>query len=94
MVNSYPLGFYTPSQLVQDAVRHGVEVRPVDVQYSQWDCTLERNPVDEPALRLGLRLVKGFGEPAALRICTARANAQFLDIDELAGKAYLSRKDL
>ena len=52
MLNSQPLGFYTPSQLVQDAVRHGVEVRAVDVMESGWDCTLEASPVrPEPALR-------------------------------------------
>ena len=94
MLNSYPLGFYTPSQLVQDAVRHGVEVRPVDVQHSEWDCTLEQSASGEPTLRLGLRMVKGFGEAAALCICAARKAGKFRDIDDLVDKANLSRKDL
>ncbi len=86
MLNSQPLGFYTPSQLVQDAQRHGVEVRPVDVLASEWDCTLEPpgaareadEPVTgegntlQPAVRLGLRMVAGLGEAAARRIVAAR----------------------
>ena len=57
LLNSQPMGFYAPSQLVQDARRHGVEVRPVDVTVSEWDCTLEAGAADRasPALRLGLR---------------------------------------
>ena len=94
MLNSYPLGFYTPSQLVQDAVRHAVIVRPVDVQHSEWDCTLEPSSNGEPALRLGLRMVKGLSEAAALRIVYARAASKFLDIDNLLIKADLNRKDL
>ena len=94
MLNSYPLGFYTPSQLVQDAVRHGVIVRPVDVQHSEWDCTLGPSSNSEPALRLGLRMVKGLSEAAALRICSARSVSQFRDVDDLLIKAALNRKDL
>jgi error-prone DNA polymerase len=94
MLNSYPLGFYTPSQLVQDALRHAVVVQPVDVQHSAWDCTLAPSSSGEPALRLGLRMVKGFSEAAALRIVCARAAGKFLDIDDLLVKANLNRKDL
>ena len=94
MLNSYPLGFYTPSQLVQDAQRHAVNVRPVDVQVSNWDCTLESSIDGEPALRLGLRMVKGLGEAAAARIVTARTLNKFFDIDDLLIKANLNRKDL
>ena len=57
LLNSQPMGFYAPAQLVQDARRHGVEVRPPDVQVSDWDCTLEGN-----SLRLGLRMVSGLSE--------------------------------
>ena len=60
LLNSQPMGFYAPSQLVQDARRHGVEVRPVDVAHSDWDCTLESaapTAATQPAVRLGLRLV-------------------------------------
>ncbi|MDM7948428.1 error-prone DNA polymerase [Hydrogenophaga sp.] len=75
MLNSQPLGFYTPSQLVQDAKRHGVEVRAVDVMTSDWDCTLEETTGEQPAVRLGLRLVSGLSKAAADRIATARAGS-------------------
>jgi error-prone DNA polymerase len=66
------MGFYAPSQLVQDAQRHGVEMRPVDVLVSEWDCTLERGAESQPAIRLGLRMVKGLSEDAAQRLLEAR----------------------
>ena len=72
LLNSQPLGFYAPAQLVQDARRHGVEVRPVDVGASAWDCTLERGSNAQPALRLGLRLVKGLSKSGAERLVEAR----------------------
>ena len=59
LLNSQPMGFYAPAQLVQDLERHGGEVRAVDVEHSLWDCTLERRDGKRPALRLGLRMVKG-----------------------------------
>ena len=68
LLNSQPMGFYAPAQLVQDARRHGVPVRPVDATVSAWDCTLERGVAGRPALRLGLRLVKGLKETAARRV--------------------------
>ncbi|ROR32374.1 error-prone DNA polymerase [Inmirania thermothiophila] len=187
LLNSQPMGFYAPAQLVRDARRHGVEVRPVDVTASHWDCTLEDPPAPEeraeqnptlpapeeraehspvlpasqgasgrgtslpaprggsekgtplpasrggpgrgfplpasrggtgrgqpqnqhrsfaplpasrggtgrgPALRLGLRLVKGLGEAAARRIEAARAEAPFTDVDDLARRARLDRRAL
>jgi len=109
MLNAQPLGFYTPSQLVQDAQRHGVEVRPVDVVASDWDCTLEApgvareagEPMDgggdgtlQPAVRLGLRLVSGLGEGAGRRIVTARAVAMFESVDDLSLRAGLDRQDM
>ncbi|HTS55239.1 MAG TPA: error-prone DNA polymerase [Burkholderiales bacterium] len=72
LLNSQPMGFYAPSQLVQDAQRHGVEVRPVDVLVSGWDCTLERGAGMQPAIRLGLRMVKGLPRAAADRLVEAR----------------------
>ncbi len=57
ILNSQPMGFYQPAQLVRDAQTHGVEVRPVDVNHSAWDCTLEEG-AEGPAVRLGMRLVK------------------------------------
>ncbi len=80
LINSQPMGFYAPSQLVQDAQRHGVEVRPIDVNHSHWNCTMEG-----PALRLGMRLIKGFREPYAQAIVKARKRnrRRFKSMDHL-----------
>jgi error-prone DNA polymerase len=86
LLNSQPMGFYKPSQLVQDARRHGVEVRPVHVGASDWDCTLE-----EGAVRLGLRMVGGFSESAAKRLLE---NRPFESVADMAHRAQLNRKDL
>jgi error-prone DNA polymerase len=94
LINSQPMGFYAPSQLVQDARRHGVEVRAVDVLASDWDCTLERGPDGTAALRLGLRVAKGFPEAAARRVEAARAQGGFADVQALAARAQLDRREL
>ena len=96
LLNSQPMGFYGPSQLIQDARRHGVEVLPVDVQTSDWACTLEPAPAaaERPAARLGLRLVKGFNPEAAERIAKARRSGTFASVDELARRARLSSAEL
>jgi len=86
LLNSQPMGFYAPAQLVQDARRHGVEVRPADACASDWDCTLEGG-----AVRLGLRMVGGLAEAAARRILAARPYAS---VDDLARRAALDRRDL
>jgi error-prone DNA polymerase len=86
LLNSQPMGFYAPSQLVQDARRHGVEIRPVHVGASDWDCTLE-----EGAVRLGLRLAGGFSESAAKRLL---ASGPFESVADMAHRAQLNRKDL
>ena len=88
LLNSQPMGFYAPAQIVRDAREHGVEVRPVDVNASEWDSTLE--PVAGGggfALRLGLRLVKGLGEEAARRLVGARGNGyrEAADVPRRAG---------
>jgi error-prone DNA polymerase len=82
LLNSQPMGFYAPAQLVQDARRHGVEVRPPDVNASDWDCTLEAG-----ALRLGLRMVSGLSEAEGRRLAQTRP---FESIHELS----LNKKDL
>ena len=95
LLNSQPLGFYTPSQLVQDARRHAVEVRAVDVCHSHSDCTLEelhRRP--QPAIRLGLRLVSGLGHASAMRIVAARAQRPFTDAGDLAQRAGLQLHEM
>ena len=89
LLNSLPMGFYLPPQLVADARRHGIEVRPVDVRHSDWDCTLEGE-----ALRLGMRLVSGLGEDAARRIVATRAQAPLRDLDDLVHRAGLDRGSL
>ena len=93
MLNSQPLGFYSPSQLVQDARRHGVEVRPADVLASDWDCTLEGLP-RPPAVRLGLRMISGMQRAVAERIVAARAQAPFDDAEDLARRAALDEQDM
>ena len=70
LLNSMPMGFYQPAQIVQDAKRHGVEVRPVDINYSEWDNKLEEQSGKFMALRLGFRQVKGLQE-AGIRILIA-----------------------
>jgi len=140
MLNSQPLGFYSASQLVQDARRHEVEVRPVDVTVSAWECTLEpppgslegnrnsylttypyenrteaahrsvahesrlaaygspvaghRSRLSTPAVRLGLRMAKGLAEVAAERIVAARGAAPLQNVEDLARRAQLDRRDL
>jgi error-prone DNA polymerase len=106
MLNSQPMGFYPPSQLVQDARRHGVELRAVDVMHSAWDCTLETaSETDllpqypgihpgQPAVRLGLRLVAGLSEAAALRLAGARAHAPFGSTEDLVARARLGTREI
>lgn len=65
LLNSQPMGFYSPSQLVQDAVRHGVEVRGIDINISDWDVKLETSNGEQPAVRLGLNLIRGMERDAA-----------------------------
>src|SRR5690606_506114 len=93
MLNSQPLGFYSPSQLVQDAKRHGVEVRAVDVLYSDYDCTLEGLP-HPPAVRLGLRLLRGLREDSAERIVAARREAPFDSVEDLSRRAGLEQHEM
>jgi error-prone DNA polymerase len=113
LINSQPMGFYAPAQLIREARRQGVEVRPVAVTASAWDCTLEpagggsagqgaafangeRGGVgsEQPALRLGLRLVKGLSRAGAGRLIQARDVAPWLDLTDLITRAALDRGDL
>ncbi len=99
LINSQPMGFYAPSQIVQDAQRHGVEVRPIDVRASDWDCTLEHRGDESsaPALRLGLRLAKGLAEEAGQRLVDARVRRQgavFESAQQLAEQAGLDRRSM
>ena len=94
LLNSQPMGFYAPQQLVRSARDHGVEVRPVDVSQSDWDCTLERDTEGNAVVRLGMRLVKGLARDAAGRLLEARATARFTGVQDLAERARLNAKDL
>jgi len=103
LLNSQPLGFYGPAQLVQDARRHGVEVRAVDVAHSAWDCTLEAPsedavPLDgravQPAIRLGLRMASGLAQGVADRITAKREKAPFVSTQDLALRCGLDAGDL
>ncbi|MCZ8393113.1 error-prone DNA polymerase [Achromobacter xylosoxidans] len=110
LLNSQPMGFYAPAQLVQDARRHGVRVLPVDVTVSGWDAALETAPADapprrahphapppdeiRPAVRLGLSLIQGLHQDSARRIEAARAQAPFTSTGDLARRAALTRHDL
>jgi len=94
LLNSQPMGFYSPSQLIQDLRRHGVEVRPVDVNRSDWDCSLERTDDGTAGLRLGLRMVKGLKEETARGIVEARASGAYLSSQALLERAKLKRRDL
>lgn len=90
LLNSQPMGFYTPSALVQDARRHRVVIRPLDVCISTWEAALERIPSKQAAVRLGLNNVRGMEQDAALRIVEARAIRPFTDTNDLASRANLN----
>ncbi len=98
LLNSLPMGFYQPAQIIQDLQRHGVQVRPVDVTSSAWDCALE--PVDAAvaagserplALRLGFCLLQGISADAAGRIVAARTERSYADVQDLVDRAALNR---
>jgi error-prone DNA polymerase len=123
LINSAPMGFYSPDQLLQDARRHGIRVLPVDVRHSVWDCVpevvdapsvLRRSrasgnpsgtaitvheecpassaPCGQPAIRMGLRMVRGFPEDAANRIAAQRAQRPFDDVADLCRRAGLDAR--
>jgi len=106
ILNSQPMGFYQPAQLVRDARQHGVEIREVDVNFSAWDCTLEpavsslsssasdqgkeRSKERSYAVRLGFRLIRGLSEEEIKKLIAARGNG-FSSIERLAAIAGISR---
>ncbi|WP_295525600.1 error-prone DNA polymerase [Novosphingobium sp. Chol11] len=92
LLNSQPMGFYAPAQIVRDAAEHGVAVLPADVNHSLWDCTLEeRGAENDAALRLGLRQIDGLPEHAAAMLVSARAQGgRFADVGALKERAGLS----
>ncbi len=90
ILNSQPMGFYQPAQLVRDARTHGVEIREADVNFSAWDCTLEPAADGKHAVRLGFRLINGLAEAELKKLIAARGNG-FSSIERLAAKAGVSR---
>ena len=93
LLNSQPMGFYAPAQLIADAARHGVEMRAADVQMSEWDSRLEARErgLGQAAVRLGLGRIKGLKHEAGERIVAARAAGLFSDVTDLARRAGLDR---
>ena len=83
LLNSQPMGFYAPAQIIRDARDHGATVLPVDINHSEWNCTLEPIEDDQRALRLGFRQIKGFREESAEKICQARETHAFHDVYDL-----------
>lgn len=95
LLNSWPMGFYAPAQLIYDAKRNGVSFLAMDVQRSDWDCTLEASEGGAAKVRLGLRMVSGLAEKQALNIVAARRQrGQFASVDSLAHDAKLDRRSL
>ena len=93
LLNSQPMGFYAPAQLVRDAIQHDVEVRAIDVNASMYDNTLERIG-DRHALRLGLRQIDGFREEWATRLVDARVTGPFASIEDVTRRADLPSRAL
>ncbi len=110
LLNSQPMGFYAPAQIVNDVKRHGVKVLPVDVVWSGWDCSLEEGSRRKAQgsktpsslslvpcasqIRLGLRMIKGLDEGSAARVVAARGEQAFRDVQDLAERAGLDRKQM
>ncbi|MBL8267703.1 error-prone DNA polymerase [Steroidobacter sp.] len=92
LINSQPMGFYQPAQLLEQAKRQQVKVLPVDVTVSEYDCTLESNGAHALAIRLGMRLIKGLREGDAMNIVAARAIAPFNSVEDVAHRAGLNSR--
>ncbi|MFT7686686.1 MAG: error-prone DNA polymerase [Candidatus Azotimanducaceae bacterium] len=103
LLNSQPMGFYSPSQLVQDARRHHIEIRPVDIFTSEWESSLESpsniyhskiNPSKQPAVRLGFQRIKGLRKATAIKIIALRKTTPITNLQSLARLARLDQGDL
>lgn len=91
LLNAQPMGFYAPAQIVRDAQQHGVEIRPVCINESRWDCTLEARDRDDGrlAVRLGLRMVKGLGNAEAARLIACRIHHPYSSVDDVWRRAAI-----
>jgi error-prone DNA polymerase len=96
LLNNQPMGFYAPAVLIKDAQRHGLRVRPIDVQWSEWLCTLEHEVDGSLSLRLGLNYAKGLRQSTAEALVTARLeDGDFRTVDDLAARiTVMNRKEL
>ncbi len=96
MLNAQPMGFYSPATLIRDAIRHNVEVRPVDLAKSSWDCTLEQDaPQKVPALRIGLRYVQGLGPKAKEALQRGwQQGGPFTSVEDVCARSGLNWKAL
>jgi error-prone DNA polymerase len=83
LLNAQPMGFYAPAQIVRDASRHGVEIRPVCVNHSRWDSTIEPGRGRFHAVRLGLRMAKGFSNQAGAALVSRRGDQPYASVEEL-----------
>ncbi|HLN12312.1 MAG TPA: error-prone DNA polymerase [bacterium] len=93
LLNAQPMGFYSPATIIEDAKRHDVTIRPVDIRHSAWDCTLEprADRAGEFAVRMGLRYVHGLGEGDGERLTRARTAVPFASLDDCVRRAGLDR---
>ena len=87
LLNAQPMGFYAPATIIEDAKRHGVVVLPIDIAVSEWDCTLERtSPEAAPAIRMGLRYVRGMSEAHGRRITEERSKRPFASLADFVAR--------
>jgi error-prone DNA polymerase len=96
LLNNQPMGFYSPAVLIKDAQRHGLRVRPIDVQQSQYRCSLETEADGSLSLRIGLNYAKGLRQSSALALVAAReCGGDFRSVDDLVERvSELNRKEL
>jgi error-prone DNA polymerase len=95
MMNNQPMGFYSPAVIIEDARRHGLRVKPIDIQVSDWPCTIERDDDHSLSLRLGLGYVRGLRSQCAEAIVRARSMGIFKSVDDLVIRVpQLNRKEL
>jgi len=96
LLNNQPMGFYSPAVLIKDAQRHGLRVRPIDIQHSDWLCSLEKEQDESNSLRLGMNYAKGLRQPSAESILATRIHdGAFLSVDDLSLRVpELNRKEL
>ena len=95
LLNNQPMGFYSPAVLVKDAQRHGLRVRPIDVQRSEWLCSLEKEEDGSVSLRMGMNYAKGLRQTSAEALIAARGAGEFASVDDLTRRVpELNRKEL